>query len=225
MYWLKRISSKLPRRAQQEMKRVHFWRQIQFGTFATAEPEYVRLDEWITAGDWVIDVGANVGHYTVRLSQLVGARGRVVAFEPVPDTFELLTSNVAAAKLRNVSLFNAAVSAQTAAMGIAMPQFNSGLENYYMAALTSTEGEFEVLTIALDGIGLPRRIALVKIDVEGHELQALQGMEQLLLRDHPRLIVEGQSEAVREFLGRLNYEFEELPQSPNRIFTPRQPDT
>jgi FkbM family methyltransferase len=225
MYWLKRISSKLPRRAQQEMKRLHFWRQIRFGTFATAEPEYARLEEWIANGDWVIDIGANVGHYTVRLSQLVGARGRVLAFEPVPDTFELLTSNVAAAGARNVSLFNAAVSAQTAAMGITMPLFNSGLTNYYMAALTSTDGDIEVLTIGLDSISLPRRIALVKIDVEGHELQALQGMEGLLRKDRPRLIVEGQSDDVRELLNRLNYDFIELPQSPNRIFFPRPQET
>jgi FkbM family methyltransferase len=221
MYWLKRISSRLPRRAQQEMKRLHFWRQMRFGNFATAEPEYARLAEWIAEGDWVIDVGANVGHYTVRLSQLVGTTGRVLAFEPVPDTFELLASNVAAAGARNVTLFNTAVSSQTAAMGIAMPVFDSGLKNYYMAALTSQDSEFEVLTITLDNIDLPKRIALVKMDVEGHELQALQGMERLLRRDRPRLIVEGVSDEVGELLASLDYDFEQLPQSPNRIFFPR----
>jgi FkbM family methyltransferase len=221
MNWLKRLSSKLPLRAQQEMKRVHFWRQIRFGAFATAEPEYAKLAEWLAEGDWVIDVGANVGHYTLQLARLVGGTGRVIAFEPVPDTFELLASNVSAAAVRNVSLFNAAVSVQTAAMGISMPRFDSGLKNYYMAALTAKDSEFDVLTIALDSIQLPRRIALVKIDVEGHELQALQGMEKLLGKDHPRLIVEGVSEGVRDFLDRLDYDFIQLPQSPNRIFSPR----
>jgi len=207
------------------MKRLHFWRQIRIGAFATDEPEYARLAEWIAEGDWVIDVGANVGHYTVRLSQLVGTRGRVFAFEPVSDTFELLASNVAAAGARNVTLFNTALSAQTAAMGMTMPLFDSGLTNYYMAALTSNNSEFEVLTIALDSIGLPLRVALVKMDVEGHEYQALTGMEQLLRRDRPRLIVEGSSDEVRELLDRLNYDFIQLPRSPNRIFSPRPPVT
>ena len=40
------------------------------------EPEYGCLGDWIAEGDWVVDVGANVGHYTVRLSQLVGVSGR-----------------------------------------------------------------------------------------------------------------------------------------------------
>jgi FkbM family methyltransferase len=225
MDWLKKIFSKLPRRVQQEMKRLHFRHQARVGTLDAGEPEYDRLAEWITDGDWVVDVGANVGHYTVRLSQLVGARGRVIAFEPVLDTFELLASNVAAAGARNVSLFNTAVSAQTAAMGMAMPRFDSGLKNYYMAALTPKDSEFQVLTMTLDSIDLPTRVALVKIDVEGHELQALQGMQSLLRRDHPRLIIEGVSDEVHALLNGLNYDFLQLPGSPNRVFFPRPLET
>jgi hypothetical protein len=53
----------------------------------------------------------------------------------------------------------------------------------------------------------------------------LQGMERLLRRDRPRLIVEGISDEVRELLERLNYDFVQLPQSPNRIFFPRPQET
>lgn len=219
MYWLlKRLASALPARTQQELKRLHFRRQVSSGRFTTPEPEYARLRDWISSGDWVMDIGANVGHYTVRLSQLVGNTGRVLAFEPVPPTFELLAANVSSAGAQNVSLFNVAVSSQSSVMGMSMPQFDSGLTNYYMAGLTSAGGEFDVLTMALDAIMPPKRIALIKIDVEGHELQALYGMQQLLRRDHPRLIVEGTSEEVRAFLQELNYEFSQFPQSPNRVF-------
>lgn len=218
MSWLKRLSSALPLRVQQYLKRLHFGRQIRAGRFVTSEPEYSRLAEWIAPGDWVLDVGANVGHYALRFSQLVGPSGRVLAFEPVPETFELLASDIAAAGAHNVSLFNVAVSAQIGTAGISLPQFTTGLTNYYMAGLTESGGAFEVLTIPLDALMPPKPIALVKVDVEGHELPALVGMQQILRRDRPRLIVEGTSKEVAAFLGSLGYQFFESPGSPNRVF-------
>lgn len=225
MYWLKRLSSALPLRVQQNMKRVHFAHQIRSGRFTTSEPEYARLQQWIAPGDWVVDVGANVGHYAIRLSSLVGPSGRVLAFEPVPETFELLAANLSTAGARNASLFNAALSAAIGAAGISLPCFETGLTNYYMAGLTGDRGAFEVLTVPLDALLPPRRISLVKLDVEGHELQALRGMRQLLARDHPRLIVEGRSEEVAALLGELGYRFFELEGSPNRVFESSQSTT
>ena len=212
-FWLKRLSSALPLRTQQGLKRFHFAHQIRAGRFATAEPEYARLGEWVAAGDWVIDVGANVGHYTARLSQLVGPTGRVLAFEPVPETFELLAANMAVAGARNVSLFNVAASTRIGVAGVSLPHFSSGLTNYYMAGITLGDGEFKVLTLPLDSVMPSARIASVKIDVEGHDLQAL------LQRDLPRLIVEGTSPEVETFLRDLGYTFTELPGSPNRLFS------
>ena len=225
VYWLKRISSVLPLHTQQNLKRRRFARQIRTGRFRTSEPEYARLGQWVQPGDWVIDVGANVGHYAVRLSQLVGPSGRVLAFEPVPETFELLASDIAACGTRNVSLFNVAVSAGMRVAGITLPRFATGLTNYYMAELTDRGGAFDVLTVPLDALMPPERVSLVKLDVEGHEMQALLGMQGLLRRDHPRLIVEGRSSEVATFLVEIGYQFSELDGSPNRVFEglPRPP--
>jgi FkbM family methyltransferase len=223
--WVKSLASRFPRRVQQELKRVHFRRQLRSGKFATAEPEYDRLGDWIATGDWVVDVGANIGHYTVRFSLLVGNGGRVLAFEPVPETFELLAANLSFVGARNVSLFNVAVSAGTGVTSLSVPQLPSGLANFYAAGLTDTSpwpynpaAAFSVLTLALDSLPLPHRVSLVKIDVEGHELPALRGMEQLLRRDRPRLIVENATGPICTFLHDLDYESVQLPQSPNRVF-------
>ena len=216
--WLKSLSSRLPLRTQQKLKRWHFAHQLRNERFITWEPEYGRLDDWVAPGDWVIDVGANVGHYAVRLSRLVGPSGRVMAFEPVPETFEILASLISAAGAHNVSLFNIAASTEIAVAGVSLPRFASGLTNYYMASLTPGGGEFNVLTLPLDSLMPPKRVSLVKIDVEGHELQALKGMQALLRRDRPRLIVEGGSADVATFLTDLGYRFFELAGSPNRVF-------
>jgi len=218
MRLFQRAVSRLPRRTQQSLRRWHYARQIRRGAFRQDEPEFPLLRDWVASGDWVLDVGANVGRYTIELSGLVGSTGRVLSFEPVPDTFEMLVANVSLLPRDNVSLFNVAASATTAAVAMGIPTLQSGLRNYYEAGITSDGGDVRVLSMAVDALALPQ-IRLIKIDVEGHELQALRGMHQLLTRDHPRLIVEGASSDVAAFLRNLGYTFVNLPRSPNRVFT------
>lgn len=223
---LKRLASRLPLHYQQELKRVHFARQVARGTFTTAEEndrEYDRLHLWVKPGDWVLDLGANVGNYTARLSELVGANGRVLAMEPVPETFELLTANISRFPRRNVTLLNVAASDRVGLAGMSIPTLDTGLENRYMARLTEDEAALTVLCLPVDSLTLTAPIRFVKVDVEGHELQALHGMKSLLARDHPVLVVEGQSPEVSAFLEALGYGFEHVKPSPNRVFRVEAP--
>src|SRR5262245_47972158 len=132
MWWTlaKRTAAHLPPRWQQALKRQHFQRQIRRNAFRTDEPEWELSSRWLSHGDWAIDVGANIGHYTKRFSDLVGSRGRVIAFEPVPATFELLSSNAAQFACANTTLLNLAASDRTTVLGIKIPSFDSGLKNY-----------------------------------------------------------------------------------------------
>lgn len=215
---LKRIAYRLPLRIQQELKRRHFARQIRRRRFDSPEPEFARLEDWVGAGDCVVDIGANVGHYAGRLAHLVGPQGRVIAFEPVPATFELLSANMARLGASNVTLVNAAASGESAWLTMNVPKQAGGADNYYLAHVTDLEDGIGVLGLALDSLALPRPIRLVKMDVEGHELPAVEGMRELLLRDRPVLIVEGRSAAVADTLAGLGYRASELPGSPNRVF-------
>ena len=124
-----RFAARLPERWQSELKRIHFGRQIIRGTFETSEPEYKILSQLIKPGDWVIDIGANVGHYTKRFSELVGVHGRIIAFEPVPTTFALLAANVQLFAHANVTLINAAVSDKFGVVGMSIPRSSTGLTN------------------------------------------------------------------------------------------------
>jgi FkbM family methyltransferase len=215
---LKILVSRLPSAWQHELKRLHYRRQIRRQTFQTAEPEFLILDQLISSGDWVIDVGANVGHYTKRFSDLVGPQGRVIAVEPVPDTFALLAGNVSSFRHRNVTLLNLAASEQTAEVGVQIPDFETGLKNYYQARLTTQASELQVLTIALDSLVLSRRIRLIKIDAEDHDSVVLRGLGRLLERDHPTLIVETSSPVAVRSLENMGYKSERLAGSPNVLF-------
>ena len=221
MTLLKRLAARLPDRWQSELKRLRYGRQILKGRFETEEPEYRMLSQLTNPGDWVIDIGANVGHYTKRLSELVGPHGRVIAFEPVPQTFSLLAANVQLFAHANVTLMNAAVSNELAEVGMSIPAFSTGLANYYQAHLSSAaESRLTVLSLSIDSLALGKRIALVKIDAEGHESFVLGGMKQLLSKDHPVLIVETGSSEVIESLSAVGYVPEKLQDSPNILFKP-----
>jgi len=218
---LKKVAARMPDTWQTELKRIHFQRKIRKGEFSADEPEYDLLDRLVRDGDWAVDVGANVGQYTQRLSDLVGPSGRVLAFEPVPATFSLLSANVGLFRNQNVSLFNAAVSDSLDVVGMSMPKFDTGLNNYYQAHISdSTDAEVRVLTLSLDALGINRHISLVKIDAEGHEASVLAGMRRLIESCRPVLIVETGSPEVISGLQTMGYQAERLPGSPNVLFRP-----
>jgi FkbM family methyltransferase len=178
------------------------------------------LSRFVACGDWVIDVGANVGFYTKRLAELVGPTGRVLAFEPVPETFVLLANNLECCGICNVTLINAAVSEMAGVAGMRIPQHaDTGLKNFYQAHLLNTDvGELRVLTVSLDSFHIPKAVRLVKIDAEGHELAVLKGMRETLARDRPILIVEMPGPEVREMLRALDYTDARFAGSPNVVF-------
>lgn len=218
---LKRVASRLPAWLQNEMKRAHCAYQIRRNRFDTDEKEYALLKTWVGEGDWVLDVGANIGQYSARLSELVGNSGRVIAFEPVPATFALLAANAAKLTFNNVTLLNVAASNKTIEVGIEIPKFETGLDNYYMAHLTEEGQGLRCLTLAIDSLQIPVHPKLIKIDAEGHELAVLQGMPDLIQRCHPVLLVEDNSEAVDGYLLRFGYSFRKLDGSSNKIYEHR----
>lgn len=228
MTLVKKVVAQLPLGWQQELRRQKFRRAIQRGDFHPGEPEFDKLKDWIQPGDWVLDVGANIGCYTIEMSRLVGSEGRVVAFEPIPETFALLAGNLDFAGCSNVTLINAAVSNTVRSAQMNIPKFGSGLENFYMARLGSFKDDTSVrachvLTLTLDKIGIENRIALAKIDAEGHERFVLEGMWALIERDRPRLILETSSSAIHDKLLGLGYALEKISGSPNRVYCAETP--
>ncbi len=221
MTLLKRLAAHLPHRWRCGLKRIYYRRQIRRGTFVSPEPDYRILSKFVSSGDWVIDIGANVGHYTKRFSELVGATGRVIAIEPVPTTFSLLASNVQSFAHTNVTLINAAVSDKLDVVGMSIPQSTAGLYNYYEAHCDpDRESNLAVLTVALDLLPIKQRITLVKIDAEGYESQVLAGMRKMIENHRPVLIVETRSDEVIATVASMGYSHQRLAGSPNILAQP-----
>jgi len=145
------------------------------------------LVTFASRGAVFFDVGANVGFYTVMLARLVGSRGHVTAFEPLPSNAAMIRRNADLNGLRNISVEETAVSATTG--HIAFREETSGTGHIVSANAESTRN---VACIALDtfvarGGPIP---TLVKIDVEGHEVAVIMGMQEILRVHRPVIIAE-----------------------------------
>lgn len=216
----KRALAHLPQTLQQELKRWRMRRLIRKGQFIPQEPEMAIISRLLSRGSCAIDVGANVGHYTCHMSKCVGPEGRVLAFEPLLDAFAQLTANVQAAALNNVTLINAAASSALAQVKMEVPKFDTGMENWYRAHIAST-GRYSVLCFPLDAIPTVVPVSLIKIDAEGHDLQVLEGAENLIRTSRPTLIVEAPHDGeIAGWLAARGYKITKAdPQSPNIVAT------
>lgn len=203
------------------LKRLRYHWQLGRGTFRSPEPEFSHLRDWLKPGDWAIDVGANVGHYTIAMARVVGPQGHVLAFEPIPETFSLLAANIESAHLTNVTLINAAVADVGGTVGMKVPQRDKGARNYYRAFITEIEPEYRVCMLRLDALDLRQSIALIKVDTEGYDDLAIGGMLALIECNHPRLIIESPSTATLNTLCACGYHQQRLASSPNLVLTYR----
>lgn len=215
---IRKLVSLLPTSWQTGLFRARYRWQIRTGRFTSPEPEFKVVRSLVREGDWVLDIGANVGHYTKAFSDAVGRTGRVLSFEPIPRTFELLASNCRHFQYSNVTLFSAAASDHELLVSMEIPADKDGA-NYYQARIAAESARsVPVLCLKVDSLGVHSRVALVKIDAEGHEAMVLKGMVCLLRRDHPVVILEGGAREAEGLMRELGYESTSLSGSPNVIY-------
>jgi FkbM family methyltransferase len=215
----RKLASMLPSSLQEELRRIRFLLRARSGAFSPNEPEADILARLVAPGDWVLDIGANVGQYTLLLSRLVGPSGRVLAFEPMTTTAATLASvSGRYAAWQNVSVLNLAASDHVGMLSFELPIDQAGLRNYERAQVTR-DGTTPVFGISIDALQLPNRVSLAKIDAEGHETEILNGMRHTIERDLPALIVEDNGGGFPDFLNRLGYVSEKIrSDSPNVVF-------
>jgi FkbM family methyltransferase len=151
-----------------------------------SEDEVRVFEQIIRPGSWVLDVGANMGVFTIPLSRIVGPEGRVIAFEPQPAMFGVLRANCELNEAANAILFHAATD--THGGSIKMPVVDYSVTGNF-GSLTLGSGDLEVPALSIDSLALPF-CHFMKIDVEGMECQTLVGAEQTIQQHRPIIYVE-----------------------------------
>ncbi|HVT73232.1 MAG TPA: FkbM family methyltransferase [Lacunisphaera sp.] len=150
--------------------------------------ESAALARSVRPGMTVLDVGGNLGLYTLLLSRLVGPAGRVVTFEPDPALFALLRHNIARNGCANIEAHNLALGRTHARLRLRRLILNSGDNTLGPGGSGWFRREVEVEVVALDEFRPGWRPDFVKIDVQGWELDVLRGMEQSLAAEPPPIL-------------------------------------
>jgi FkbM family methyltransferase len=157
-----------------------------------AQSEIDMISRFVYSGQYVLDIGAYLGSYTMALSQLVGPEGCVYSFEPRPEHFELLKENIETNSICCAKLKNAALSDKIEQVDFP-PLDTSQRVNFAGQGLSSnfsTDGNMIfVPVITIDSLNL-EKCDFIKLDVEGMEKQVLLGSENTLMRFRPTVYAE-----------------------------------
>lgn len=155
------------------------------------------LARFCAPGTAVIDVGANIGELTVPFARAVGAVGACLAVEPIPFLADALRRTAFANGLDWIEVFQCAASANAASANLELRYGEGTLQDSGGSRLVegAAAGTVQVATERLDDLVQRsriggRRISLIKVDVEGHELPVLRGAEATLRRHRPALAIE-----------------------------------
>ena len=164
---------------------------IQYGE--CCEKEVQLLSSLITRGGVVVEVGTNVGTHTIPLAKRSAeVGGEMVVFEPQPFIFQNLCANLALNGITNVRAWPWACGAEGGTVWFARPDYarTGNFGGVSMQRGTTSPNLMPAPCVPLDSVLGESDVTLIKLDVEGFELAALQGATQVIRRCRPTLYVE-----------------------------------
>lgn len=195
-----------------------------------------RIQDFLKKGDVVVDVGANIGLFSLILSDLVEESGKVYSFEPISLLHKKLNNNINLNGIRNVTTIERGIGDRESEIEIFLNPEQSGLSSVVVKPGDKFVSQKIKLT-TLDKYFITRKekISFIKIDTEGYEPRVLRGAKELINRDRPIIYIElggdHQQTSIEalKILKELNYTCEaekiDLTKSPagmNFIATPMQ---
>ena len=189
-----KILSKSERKAVFEYKGFYFQVEprdfgVSFELATTGVYEPTSLDlilSKIKPGNTVIDIGAHIGLYTLPMSQVVGSRGRVIAFEPNPKNLDLLNWNIDTNGCNNIQVEEQAVRDRSSVSDLLLSGINSGDHRFYGNGYVKT---IPVMCTTLDNYLDPgTKVDVIKMDIQGGEGEAFYGMRRVL-SENPNIFI------------------------------------
>jgi len=164
-----------------------------YNSFEKAEIDFLKY--FLKEEDVFLDIGANIGLFSLYASNIVGESGKIFAFEPTPKTFVRLNSNIELNKKQNIVALNIGLSNEDGLVDFNVSNdgydaWNSIVDLDILVNRNKIKIKFKTLDSFIEEYDL-RKISLVKLDVEGWEKFVLQGSHRLLSKtDAPVFLVE-----------------------------------
>ncbi|MEW6685533.1 MAG: FkbM family methyltransferase [Candidatus Edwardsbacteria bacterium] len=142
----------------------------------------------------VVDVGANIGYYSLIAAKLVGDNGRIYAFEPEPNNYKLLVKNIEINNYSNIVPIQKAVSNKVGKAKLFVDGYNLGNHSFLESNIKKKAGFIEVETITLDyffeRIVGDNKVNFLKVDAEGAEGIILEGADKILRNKDIKVLIE-----------------------------------
>lgn len=145
----------------------------------------------------MLDIGANIGSHCLQFKENFPDL-EIYAFEPFPENFNLLKQNTQ--RYDDVKCFNLGIGSRNSIV-----HFNNGHEFNSGVVSIVDKSENPNIVLALDTFTFDKKVEFIKIDVEGHELSAFEGMKNLLLKDKPLIWLEDNVGNAVPYLKSLGY--------------------
>ncbi|HET6244032.1 MAG: FkbM family methyltransferase [Bacteroidetes bacterium] len=173
------------------------WIQKQIYFFGIYEIEKTETYFWkkiIKPGFIILDIGANIGYYSLLASKLTGIQGKIYSFEPVKATFNKLLNNIQLNNFQNIFINNIAISDIEGEIELFVADdLNTGTSSITLHHNFSGQKEI-AKSLPLDSFVQSNKeihkIDLIKIDVEGSEFHVLKGMKYVLSEFQPFILIE-----------------------------------
>jgi FkbM family methyltransferase len=202
---------------------IYFYFLLKVGKLVSSESEFFILKKFVKKNQNVIDVGANIGRYSFKLSDIIGKNGLVYSFEPMSKSYLTFLTLITFQDIKNILPFNLALSSKS--NFVKMKEIQTSGAKY----LFDTKTESKIVknkknsvikySIKLDDLKIKKKISFIKIDCEGFELAVLKGAENTIKINKPVLLVENNDNKINSFLNSLNYkEIISKKKSRNKIF-------
>jgi len=147
--------------------------------FGKRELEHKKmLEDIIKPGMTVLDIGANIGYYSLMMLKLIGDKGKLIAVEPSPSNIEILKKNLLLNNFQDVEVHNGAISDENSIKKFFLSEMsNLNTLNYTdKKSLNLTGKTIDVKTFTVSEIIDDRDLNLIRMDVEGHEVEVLNGL-------------------------------------------------
>ena len=154
----------------------------------------------LSKGNLFIDVGANIGYYSVLAGKIIGDSGQVVSVEPMPSTGKILKCNLSLNNLKNVTILKKAAWKNSSMLNINMPKGTFGMA----PVSTGITSGIQVDGFKLDELSIAKRVHLLKIDAEGSEYCVLLGAQKVLERTE-RVVVNFGSRRNNRFIEKQKF--------------------
>ena len=178
-----------------------------YGEWARNELDF--FANFISLGDFVIDIGCNVGTHSMYFSEKVGVSGHVFSIDAQIAAIALTSLTASTQQRENISVLNVAVGEKFDLINFPTPNYN--LQSNFGALKKSDSGKL-VPQIQLDGFKLSK-VDFIKMDIEGNELNALKGARETISRHRPKISCEILEESAKteimNFLNDFDYKYED----------------